>query len=231
LSIVVVDDGFDFKVVLVDERWVVRIPRRSQVVGALEREIGLLPKLAAALPVEVPRFEVVSRDPPFVVYPLIEGRPLVDEDPHGVRAFLEALHGLRTDALPDTTWVDDYRAQCAEFERLVFPLLTSDERHRACTLFAEVETLVGFEPCVVHGDLGAEHLLFATDGLSASSTGATLGWATRRSTTRGCCTRRSQTGTSTTNYAGVPASTTASHPSFLSTTASFGVMTTTRSRR
>jgi len=159
LSIVVVDDGFDFKVVLVDERWVVRIPRRSQVVGALEREIGLLPKLAAALPVEVPRFEVVSRDPPFVVYPLIEGRPLVDEDPHGVRAFLEALHGLRTDALPDTTWVDDYRAQCAEFERLVFPLLTTDERHRACTLFAEVETLVGFEPCVVHGDLGAEHLL------------------------------------------------------------------------
>ncbi|MDX6442908.1 MAG: hypothetical protein QOE43_2637, partial [Gaiellaceae bacterium] len=33
MSLVVVDDGFDFKVVLVDDRWVVRIPRREQVLS------------------------------------------------------------------------------------------------------------------------------------------------------------------------------------------------------
>jgi aminoglycoside phosphotransferase (APT) family kinase protein len=159
LSLVVVDDGFDFKVVLVDERWVVRIPRRAQVVEALQRETALLKELAPALPVAVPRFELVSTEPPFVVYPLIEGRPLVEDDPEGIRAFLDALHGIQTGLLPAATWVEDYRAQCVEFEHLAFPFLSSDEQHRARTLFAEVETLVGFEPCVIHGDLGAEHLL------------------------------------------------------------------------
>src|SRR5207253_8354210 len=85
VSLVVVDDGFDFKVVLVDGRWVVRIPRREQVLPALEQEVLLLPELEAALPVAVPHFEHISRDPPFVVYPLIQGTPLIDEDPAGVR--------------------------------------------------------------------------------------------------------------------------------------------------
>ncbi|MDP9262166.1 MAG: aminoglycoside phosphotransferase, partial [Actinomycetota bacterium] len=60
MSLVVVDDGFDFKVVLVDDRWVVRIPRREQVLSALEQEIALLPELEAALPVAVPHFEHIS---------------------------------------------------------------------------------------------------------------------------------------------------------------------------
>jgi aminoglycoside phosphotransferase (APT) family kinase protein len=154
-----IDSGYDFKVVLVDDTWVVRIPRRPQVVEALEREIALLPELARVLPVEVPRFELVSREPLFVVYRLIHGRPLVDEDGDGVRAFLDALHALETDVLPPTDWVAVYREQCDEFERRVLPLLDVDERTRALELFAEAETLVGFEPRVTHSDLGPEHLL------------------------------------------------------------------------
>jgi len=159
VSLVVVDDGFDFKVVLVDDRWVVRIPRREQVLSALEQEIVLLPGLEAALPVAVRHFEHISHDPPFVVYPLIQGTPLVDEDPDGVRAFLESLHRVQTDVLPPTEWIASYTEQCARFEELVFPLLDLDERSHAQALFAEVETLTGFDPCVTHSDLGAEHLL------------------------------------------------------------------------
>ena len=159
MSLVVVDDGFDFKVVLVDDRWVVRIPRREQVLPALEREILLLPELESALPVAVPHFEQISHDPPFVVYPMIAGAPLSDEDPAGVRAFLESLHRVRTEVLPPTDWIASYTEQCREFERLVLPLLDAAGRSRARALFAEVDTLSGFEPCVIHGDLGAEHML------------------------------------------------------------------------
>lgn len=159
MSLVQIDDGFDFKVVLLDDRWVVRIPRRAQVVEALEREIALLPELAPVLPVQVPQFELVSRDPPFVVYPLIAGRPLVDEDGEGVRAFLEALHSVETDVLPEIDWVAAYREQCAEFERFALPLLDAAEVRQARELFSEVETLTDFDSCVIHGDLGAEHLL------------------------------------------------------------------------
>ncbi len=159
MSFTVVDDGFDFKVVIVDDRWVVRIPRREQVLPAFEQEIVLLPELTRVLPVAVPQLEHVSHDPPFVVYPLIRGTPLVHEDPDGVRAFLDSLHGLRTNVLPPTDWIAVYRDQCDEFQRLVLPLLGGDERSSAEALFAEVETLTGFEPCITHSDLGAEHLL------------------------------------------------------------------------
>ena len=161
MSVVEVGEGYDFKVLLVDDDWVFRFARRQGVVAALETEVALLPALAAALPVAVPQFEHVSREPPFVVYRLIHGEPLVDEDPEGVRAFLTALHAFdpRGLGVPAPAWAEAYGEQCAEFEHRVAPLLDPDERPRAAALFAEVETLTGFEPALVHGDLGPEHLL------------------------------------------------------------------------
>jgi aminoglycoside phosphotransferase (APT) family kinase protein len=160
-TIVEIDDGYDFEVAIVDDEWVFRFPRRSGVEEALEIEIALLPAIAPALPVDVPSLEHVSRDPLFVGYRLIRGEPLVDEDSNGVRAFLEALHALDPSGLPvrRPDWVEAYRDQCAEFERLVLPLLDKDRRAQAMRLFREAETLVGFESTLLHADLGPEHLL------------------------------------------------------------------------
>jgi hypothetical protein len=167
-TILEIDTGYDFEVAIVDDEFVFRFPRRARVEEALELEIALLPTLVAALPVDVPSFECVSRNPLFVGYPLIRGEPLVDEDADGVRVFLDALHALDVSVLPldSQDWVDAYRGQCAEFERLVFPLLDEDERGRAERLFSEVETLVGFEPALLHADLGPEHLLVRSGELS-----------------------------------------------------------------
>jgi aminoglycoside phosphotransferase (APT) family kinase protein len=160
-TILEIDDGYDFEVAIVDDAWVFRFPRRAGVEEALELEILLLPLLAPALPVKVPSFEHVSRDPLFVVYRLIGGEPLVDEDPDGVHAFLEALHGLDPSRLPvqHLEWVESYREQCAEFERLVLPVLDKDLRPEAKRLFGGVETLVDFKPTLLHADLAPEHLL------------------------------------------------------------------------
>ena len=155
------DEGYDFEVAIVDDEWVFRFPRRYGVEEALELEIALLPALAPALPVKVPSFEHISRDPLFVGYRLLRGEPLVDEDADGVRAFLDALHALDPSGLPVELcdWVDSYREQCGKFERLVLPLLDQDRRLEAKRLFGEVETLVGFEPALLHADLGPAHLL------------------------------------------------------------------------
>ena len=160
-TILEIDDGYDFEVAIVDDEWVFRFPRRSGVEGALELEIAVLPALAPGLPVDVPSFEYVSRNPLFVGYRLIRGRPLVDEDGEGVCAFLEALHALDPSALPVERhdWIEAYREQCAEFERLVFPLVDIGRRIEAKRLFGDVETLVDFEPSLIHADLGPEHLL------------------------------------------------------------------------
>jgi aminoglycoside phosphotransferase (APT) family kinase protein len=156
-----IDDGYDFEVAIVDDEWVFRFPRRPGVEEALVLEIAVLPTLAPALPVDIPSFEYVSQNPLFVGYRLIRGEPLVDEDAEGVRAFLEALHTHDASGLPVERhdWVEAYREQCAEFERLVFPFLDLDRRADAKRLFGEVETLVDFRPWLIHGDLGPEHLL------------------------------------------------------------------------
>jgi len=160
-TLVEIDVGYDYDVAIVDDEWVFRFPRREVVEQALERELVLLPELAAALPVEVPLFEIVSRDPLYVGYSLIRGEPLVNEDPDGVRAFLDALHGFDASGLPveRPDWVETYREQCRRFVERVFPQLHADERARAEELFAEVDTLAGFEPVLTHSDLGPEHML------------------------------------------------------------------------
>jgi aminoglycoside phosphotransferase (APT) family kinase protein len=159
--VVEIDEGYDFEVSIVDDEWVFRFPRRAGVVETLEMEIALLPPLARALRVAVPQFEHVSRDPPFVAYRLIRGTPLVDEDPDSVRTFLDALHDFDAAGLPveRRDWRDVFREQRARFERDVVSLLEPADRRRALDLFAEVETLTGFEPALIHNDLGAPHLL------------------------------------------------------------------------
>ena len=161
MSLVAIDDGFDFKVLVVDDTWVLRMPRREGVLPALETEIALLPALAEVLPVEVPRFEHVSREPPLVVYRLIRGTPLAGEDAGGVQAFLDSLHSVDISTLPiqAVDWVESYRAQCGAFEELVLPRLDNALRKEARALFDEVDSLAGFEPALVHADLGPEHML------------------------------------------------------------------------
>jgi aminoglycoside phosphotransferase (APT) family kinase protein len=154
---VVIDEGYDFGVVVLDGTWVVRAPRRPDVVAALEVEVALLPALQEALPVRVPDFEHVSREPPFAVYRLIDGEPLRDED---ARPFLEALHAFEVGDLPVPApdWTETYLEQTGEFRRVVLPLLDVDERPAAEALFAEAGTLTGFEPALTHSDLGPEHM-------------------------------------------------------------------------
>src|SRR3954453_10060753 len=154
MALVEVTDGYDFRVLVLDDAWVVRVPRRPVVAEAPAAEAVFLPALAAALPVRVPEFEHVSESPAFVVYRLIAGTPLVDED--GAREFLEALHAFDTAglALPAPDWHETYARQVDEFRRVALPLLDVDERPRAEELFAEVETLTGFDPVFTHSDLG-----------------------------------------------------------------------------
>jgi len=155
-----IEDGWDFKVLIFDDEWVVRWPRHRLAVEEVEKEVELLPDLASQLPVEVPCFEYVSRDPWLVVYPLIRGEPLTDAA-DGVRVFLDALHAVGLDSVraPRPDWLETYREQADEFRRLVLPLLDADERPGGAALLAEVETLTGFEPALTHSDLGPGHML------------------------------------------------------------------------
>jgi aminoglycoside phosphotransferase (APT) family kinase protein len=156
-----IDAGWDFKILILEGEWVLRVPRSALSVEELESEVRLLPGLASALPVEIPRFEQVSRAPWFVLYRLIHGEPLRDEDPVGVRAFLDALHGFDATGVEvrRPEWLAIYRAHAEDWQRVVVPLIDRDERGRAEALLGEIDTLTGYVPTLAHCDLGPQHLL------------------------------------------------------------------------
>jgi aminoglycoside phosphotransferase (APT) family kinase protein len=159
--LVEIDDGWDFKVLVLDDEWVLRVPRIPQAAAKLAKEVALLPALEPALPVEIPHFAYVSEEPPWVVYRLIRGEPLQQDDPDGVRSFLEALHSFDATGLelPRPDWLEAWGGQADQFRRVVLPLLDPDERARGEELLREVETLAGFAPTLTHCDIGPSHLL------------------------------------------------------------------------
>lgn len=165
--IVEIEEGWDFKVLILEDQSVLRIPRHRLAVEEFEKKILLLPAIADRLPVQIPRFAHVSREPLYVTYPLIRGDGYRNEDPPGVRAFLDALHAIPVDEVPapHPDWLETYRQQAEEFRRIVLPLLGPDERARGEALLSEIETLTGFRPALTHSDIAPNHLRVVNDKL------------------------------------------------------------------
>ena len=162
--------GWDTHAFVVDEAWIVRVPRRPDAEAQLLQEVELLRCVAAFLPSRVPAIERVSRETPVcVVARWIYGTPATASPRTAAElgSFLKVLHGLPVESLPvPPSTVADWRAQHevrrSQFEASVFPLLDVDERHRAADLFSSVH--FEFEPALVHGDLCPDHVLCAPDG-------------------------------------------------------------------
>ena len=101
--VTLVSEGWDYAVFRVDEEWVFRFPRRSVVVPGTEREIAVLPRLTARLPVGVPAPVFVGRPSDGFPWPFYgarylggveaTGRPV---DPAALGAALRALHAPET---------------------------------------------------------------------------------------------------------------------------------------
>lgn len=162
-----------------------RIPKHDYTLRSQARERLLMPAIAPLLPVPVPDMEFTCESGPnghpFVGYRRIPGVPL-SELP-GFRApeigarlgrFLKALHSIPVRNLEAFVLEDadqkSYGAGAVErfssfYERVtrqVFPLISSEAREatrEAFEAFLSDESNFAYEPSIVHGDLGGEHLL------------------------------------------------------------------------
>jgi aminoglycoside phosphotransferase (APT) family kinase protein len=167
-----IEDGWDSLVLEVAGVYVFRFPRRPEVEEWVEREIRLLPELAdSLLPVAVPRFELVARNGLLCVgYRKLVGAPaaadLDERAGEDLGRFLSTLHRFPVERArsldvpyfePDA-WRERFTNFCGDLRQRVVPLLSRDERERAEVLFGGVAGL-DFEPVLVHGDLGPEHVL------------------------------------------------------------------------
>lgn len=183
-SLRIVDEGWDSRVVVVDNTWIFRFPRSAEAAAQLEIERALLPRLASRLPLPIPDFSyacaaALPPDLPFVGYRMIPGAPLsrVVLDTTSVTTrravarqiaeFVSALHSFPADEAqrlaPTLRSLDRtiFAAEYAQIRQQIFPLLSDQEREWITGVYAIADDAVWrFQPVLVHNDLTAAHILF-----------------------------------------------------------------------
>ena len=181
-------EGWDYVAFLVDGEWVFRFPRREVVVAGTEREIAVLPELAALLPVSVPAPVYVGRAGDRFRWPFYGARflpglevaeaGLDDGDrvslARPLAAALRALHsedvlGAVGDSLPaDPLGRADMRLRVPRTRNALEAIADVWQRPPAVDeiLAAASKLSSPAATAVVHGDLHVRQLL--TDGVRLS---------------------------------------------------------------
>ena len=180
-----ITEGWSSYVLEVNGELIFRFPRRPEIAHNIEKEILLLPVLADALPIRVPRYDVIERDRPdgpvvFVGYDKIQGERLKRDalPPESQRRslarnigeLLSALHSIPTDGLvaahvqPMTVdgWRHAYQEMFDRAQREVFPLLSAGAQRLESAFwheFLDGDANFRFETALVHADLGPEHVI------------------------------------------------------------------------
>jgi len=157
-------DGWASYTYLADDAWVFQFPRRPAAEEVLRKQIVVRRRLAELVGALVPAPTHVSIDPLCMGYRKIEGAPFTEAPdgawPDALGRFLRAVHAAPPAAVGfDERNAEDVAGEIDRWRATVVPLLDADDRRRAGDLFDAVVADMGFAPCVIHADVGAEHIL------------------------------------------------------------------------
>lgn len=181
-------EGYDCVAFDVDDAWVVRLPKRTEVERQLLLEAAVLPHLSSSAPLPIPN--VTLRGTPcdlftrhFVGYPKLAGEPAINVQldrsltrrwARELGSFLSWLHAYPIDQAESlgvqrldtvTILTEAIRDARTELQQLKGVVPRSDLR-RWQEFLVEAEAMRPKAPQVlVHGDFAAEHVLHKPDSL------------------------------------------------------------------
>ncbi len=179
---IVTDAGQFNDIYIIDDTWVIRVPRTPAAAVTLRHEVQMLRALQGRLPLMVPDPVYVCETPgqEYMGYHLLPGVALLPEvldavpDVAGydriaaqIAAFLRALHALKPAdlgldlPLRDTPqeWADLY----AQFQDKLYPFMRPDARAQVTRTFEHYladARLHAWQPSMRHGDLGGSNILY-----------------------------------------------------------------------
>ena len=158
----------------VNGQYIFRFPRFEPVKFDLQKEIRLLPSLAKHMTVQIPDFEYVDREVPYVGYKKIDGVPIVDCDlssdelARQVASALVEIHSFPPDRAVELDvlkidWKKDYADFYSKARKIAIPHLDEETIKLATALFDSFLTdkrNFNFLPSLIHRDLsGEDHIL------------------------------------------------------------------------
>jgi aminoglycoside 2''-phosphotransferase len=173
-----IDSGWDSRVLEVNGQWIFRFARRPEIVRQFRKELQVLPELADHLPAAIPNLEFVRLDDPnffCIGYRKLIGEALsrktaTQDVAAQIGTFLHSLHEFPWDAgsrlgleifKPDT-WRAEYLDFYQWVQENVLPEVSWEIGKMARNLwetFLNSEANFQFDPALIHGDLGEEHIL------------------------------------------------------------------------
>jgi isopentenyldiphosphate isomerase len=169
-------EGWDSHAVVMEGRWLDRVPRFADAEAPLRTETRLMPRLAPLLPLAVPVPILLDESPLRVRHVLVPGETvhevdgLAAEDGRRLGAFLRVLHDLPVNIYVETGVPDGVAARAellATLERMlhrVTPLLPEHLQEPGRELLRRVA--LPTPGTLIHGDLAGHHLLVEDDAVT-----------------------------------------------------------------
>lgn len=173
-------EGLVNDIVIVNGQRIFRFPKSEWARTALRHEAQLLALARQHVEMRLPHFDIEQDD--MVSYEMIPGEALLRDDilrlapreqdrvAETLATFLAQLHTIPPAALDaaqigpsdSVRTAADWLTLYEDTQRELFPLLMSDAKEWVHRLFAPLmadEHFMDCTPCLVHGDLGAYHIL------------------------------------------------------------------------
>ena len=177
-------DGLTNDVVIVNRQGVFRFPKNKKAEQALANESRVLSLVHQHVDTRTPVFEHIGDD--LVVYDYIPGNALsldsaaahdestADAYARQLAGFLRQLHSIPRDAIASHEIAGSLAARTPQqwhsmfehVEKEVFPYLWADQKEWVRRLFEpilESRVSMDYDPVLIHGDLGAYHILCDPD--------------------------------------------------------------------
>jgi aminoglycoside 2''-phosphotransferase len=178
-----VEAGWEYLVLLVNGKFVFRVPRSQGRRSRLEKEVALVRSLSKRITTPVPKYEYVDRKggpPSFAGYQRLGGLPCTarnyrsswtDGLAHGLGTFLFELHNLRlplrvaaeVKAYTPKAWAARFLRVHEDARKFAYPLLSQSDRDDAEGIWAELHSALeaaDFAPSLIHGDLMGGNILY-----------------------------------------------------------------------
>jgi aminoglycoside 2''-phosphotransferase len=176
-------EGMDNRALLVADAFVFRFPKHPEAAERLLKEVALLPNLGPRLAIPIPRIEYVGHQSSsgcaFTGHRLIRGVPLPADltgsarerairDIAGLLTSLRAIpiREARSWGVADEDPRAGYADDLARLRSDVYPLVEPSVRDYVERLFETYladETLLDYEPGLLHADLAPDHIRYSTD--------------------------------------------------------------------